>query len=262
MATSLIIMGAGGRMGSTLVRLANEQSDFEICALIEPNAEKISSVPKNCLISSSLEDVITKCQDAVIIDFTAPVVSIETARLAAKHKNPVVIGTTGLSAEQKLELEELAKETIIVFSPNMSVGINVLLDILPRLTALLGEDYDTDLMEIHHNLKKDAPSGTALRLAEAVAEGKEKDLQDVACYHREGIIGERPKHEIGLQTLRGGDVVGVHTVYYFGPGERIEITHQAHSRDNFAGGALRAARWVNSQKPGQLFTMRHVLAKN
>lgn len=133
-------------------------------------------------------------------------------------------------------------------SPNMSVGINVLLDILPKLTAMLGADYDTELMEIHHNLKKDAPSGTALRLAEAVAEGKKTKLEDVACYHREGIIGERPANEIGIQTLRGGDVVGVHTVYYMGAGERIEITHHAHSRENFAGGACAPHAGLQNRK--------------
>ena len=261
MSTSLIILGAAGRMGSTLVRLSQQASDLELTAVVEPKTEFLPQLPSNCLIANKLEDVIEKCKDAVIIDFTAPSATMQNARLAAKHKNPHIIGTTGISSEEKAELTALAKDNRIMFSPNMSVGVNVLLDILPKLTAMLGADYDTDLMEIHHNLKKDAPSGTALRLAEAVAEGKNKNLADVACYHREGIIGERPKDEIGIQTLRGGDVVGVHTVYYMGAGERIEITHHAHSRENFAGGALRAARWITKQKPGTLYSMHDVLTQ-
>ena len=261
MATSLIIMGAAGRMGSTLVRLIQHASDLELVAVVEPKIEFLPPLPQNCLVSTCLEDVIEKCKDAVIIDFTAPSATMANARLAAKYKNPHVIGTTGISPEEKTELMELAKENRILFSPNMSIGVNVLLDIIPKLTAMLGADYDTDLMEIHHNLKKDAPSGTALRLAEAVAEGKNKNLADVVSYHREGIIGERPQDEIGIQTLRGGDVVGVHTIYYMGAGERIEITHHAHSRENFAGGALRAARWIVSQKHGSLYSMHDVLAQ-
>ena len=141
----------------------------------------------------------------------------------------------------------------------MSLGINVLLRVLPDLVRLLGDDYDLEIMEIHHNRKKDSPSGTALRLAECLAEAKDWDLEDTACYHREGIIGERPKKEIGLQTLRGGDVVGVHTVYCLGPGERIEINHQAHSRENFAQGALRAAARLREQNPGKLYSMVELL---
>ena len=261
MATSLIVMGAAGRMGSTLVRLIQHASDLTLSAVVEPKTEFLPPLPSDCLVGTKLEDVIDKCRGAVIIDFTAPEASMANARLAAQHKNPHVIGTTGISEEDKIELAELAKLNCIMFSPNMSVGVNVLLDIIPKLTAMLGADYDTDIMEIHHNLKKDAPSGTALRLAEAVAEGKGTNLSEVACYHREGIIGARPQDEIGMQTLRGGDVVGVHTIYYMGAGERIEVTHHAHSRENFAGGALRAARWIANQAPGRLYSMHDVLAK-
>lgn len=261
MAISIIVMGAAGRMGATLVRLIQQATDLELVAVVEPKTKFLPPLPSNCLISTSLEDIIEKCKGAIIIDFTAPSVTMQNAQLAAKHKNPHIIGTTGISPEEKMELTELAKENRIMLSPNMSVGVNVLLDILPKLTAMLGSDYDTEIMEIHHNLKKDAPSGTALRLAEAVAEGKGKDLADVVCYHREGMIGERPQDEIGIQTLRGGDVVGVHTVYYMGAGERIEITHHAHSRENFAGGALRASRWIANQKAGSLYSMHDVLTK-
>ena len=138
----------------------------------------------------------------------------------------------------------------------MSIGINVLLKVLPELTRLLGEKYDLEMVELHHNRKKDAPSGTALKLAECLAEARDWNLPDVACYHREGIIGARPKEEIGVQSIRGGDVVGVHTVYFMGQGERIEVTHQAHSRENFAQGALRAAQWLARQPAGRLYTMQ------
>lgn len=259
MSTSLIILGGAGRMGSTLIRLASNSQDFTVVAVVEPKKEFLPKLPDTCCIATSLKDCIEKFPQAVIIDFTSTASTMENAKLAAAHKNPLVIGTTGLSQEEKEQIAEYAKQTPIMMSPNMSVGVNVLLDILPKLTAMLGPDYDTDLMEIHHNRKKDAPSGTALRLAEAVAEGKGKNLADVACHHREGIIGERPKDEIGIQTLRGGDVVGVHTVYYMGAGERIEITHHAHSRENFAGGALRAARWLAKQNAGKLYSMHDVL---
>jgi 4-hydroxy-tetrahydrodipicolinate reductase len=141
----------------------------------------------------------------------------------------------------------------------MSVGVNVLLKILPQLVTLLGEQYDLEMVELHHNKKKDSPSGTALRLAECLAEARKWDLDTVANYHREGIIGERPHEEIGIQTIRGGDVVGVHTVYALGPGERIEVTHQAHSRETFAAGAIRAAKWLAQNRPGKLYTMSDML---
>lgn len=274
--TNLIIMGAAGRMGSTLVRLGLESDDFHIAAVVDPKIDLkepfalIPLVNSDCLVANSLEEIFEvqektmaheSCKKAVIIDFTAPSATMQNAKLAVKYGVAHVIGTTGISPEEKEVLVDFAKKTPLLLSPNMSVGVNVLLDILPKLTAMLGESYDTDIMEIHHNRKKDAPSGTALRLAEAVAEGKQKNLSDVACYHREGIIGERPHDEIGLQTIRGGDVVGVHTIYYMGAGERIEVTHQAHSRDNFANGALRAALWLANQKPEKLYTMKDVLAE-
>lgn len=138
----------------------------------------------------------------------------------------------------------------------MSIGVNVLCKILPELTRALGDAYDIEMVELHHNRKKDSPSGTALTLGECLAEARGWQLNDVRCSARDGIIGERPKAQIGIQAIRGGDVVGVHTVYFMGPGERIEVTHQAHSRDTFAQGALRAAAWLAGQKPGKLYGMR------
>jgi len=261
MSVSIIVMGAAGRMGSTIARMVAEANDLELVALVERSEHLGRVLPpggSEPLISSDAEEAIKSAAGAVIIDFTAPEASLATARVACQYGSPMIIGTTGFSPEQREELEVLAGTTPLFLSPNMSVGVNVLLDILPRLTSLLGEAYDVELTEIHHNRKKDAPSGTAMRLAEALADARGWERDSIRCC-REGIIGERPHREIGVQTVRGGDVVGVHTVYFCGPGERIEVTHHAHSRENFAGGALRAARWLAGQKPGRLYNMSDVL---
>ena len=184
--------------------------------------------------------------------------SLANARLAAEKGTPLVIGTTGFTPEQLQELGELAQRTPIFWSSNMSVGVNVLMKVLPALTKALGDKYDIEMVELHHNRKKDSPSGTALMLGECLAEARDWKLEDVRCSARDGIIGERPKAQIGIQAIRGGDVVGVHTVYFMGPGERIEVTHQAHSRETFAQGALRAAAWLATQKAGRLYRMQDI----
>ena len=259
MTISVIITGATGRMGSTLVRMVKECEDLVLAGVVEQHERLEQAGQYGCAVATDIATLLKQISRPVIIDFTAPEVSIANAKAAVEYGACHVIGTTGFSEEQKAELNELAKKTPIFWSPNMSVGVNALLKLLPDLTKTLGEDYDIEVMEIHHNRKKDSPSGTALRLGECVAEARDWSLGETACYHREGIIGERPKKEIGMQTLRGGDVVGVHTVYYFGAGERIEVTHQAHSRENFAQGALRAARWLFSKEPGTLYSMQDVL---
>lgn len=255
----VIVMGAAGRMGTILRAHVQADQGLELAGAVEREDKVAALSGIGCPAASDLAALLAKTPGAVIIDFTAPSATLATARLAAQYKASHVIGTTGLSDEDKKELEGLAAQTPIFWSPNMSVGINVLLSLLPELTRRLGDAYDVDLTEIHHNKKKDAPSGTALRLAEAVAEGKGRRLDECACYHREGIIGERPKEEIGVQTLRGGDVVGVHTIHFMGTGERIELTHHAQSRDNFAEGALRAVHWLQGKAPGKLYTMQDVL---
>ena len=258
MSIPVIVMGAAGRMGSTLSRLVGESQDMVLAGVVE-REEKLAGISGlGCPADSDVKAMLDKEPGATIIDFTAPAASLATARVAAEAGASMVIGTTGLSTEEREELASLAARTPIFWSPNMSVGVNVLLKVLPELTKLLGDAYDVEMVEIHHNKKKDAPSGTALRLAESLAAAKEWSLDESACYCREGIIGERPHREIGIQTLRGGDVVGVHTVYFMGPGERIELTHQAHSRENFANGALRAVRWLQNMKPGRLYTMQDI----
>ena len=212
-----------------------------------------------CPVSDSLAALLPKLPGAVVIDFTAPAVSLQSAKAVAQTGNALVIGTTGFTDEQKDELRALAAKAPIFWASNMSIGVNVLLNILPQLTKALGEDYDIEMVELHHNRKKDSPSGTALTLGECLAEARDWKLNDVRCSSRDGIIGARPKEQIGIQAIRGGDVVGVHTVYFMGPGERIEVTHQAHSRENFARGAIRAAGWMAGQKSGKLYSMQDVI---
>ena len=256
MALSIIVMGAAGRMGSTIARLVEEADDLVLAAVLERREaeDRLAGFKASgTLVSSDISTVLPQCPGAVVIDFTAPEATMATARAAAQYGNPIIIGTTGFSDEQLAELDALAARSLVFRSANMSVGINVIMDILPRLTALLGDVYDVEMMEIHHNKKKDAPSDTALLLAEQGLTRADfiTILFDVRL--------PRKHAEIGLQSLLGGVVVGVHTIYYMGPGERIEITHQAHSRENFANGALRAARWIASRQPGRVYNMQDVL---
>ncbi|MDR3175288.1 MAG: 4-hydroxy-tetrahydrodipicolinate reductase, partial [Desulfovibrio sp.] len=197
--------------------------------------------------------------EAVMVDFTSPAASLQTAQAAAEFNAAHVVGTTGFTPEEKAELERLAKTAAILHSPNMSVGVNALFKVLPSLARALGPTYDIEICELHHNKKKDAPSGTALRMAEGLAEARGWKLAETGRCAREGLVGERPQREIGVQSLRGGDVVGVHTVYFLGPGERVEVTHQAHSRENFAAGALFAARRIRGLKPGKLYSLGDLL---
>lgn len=260
MSVSVIVMGANGRMGKTIAQMVLESADHELGAVVERSGHTDGLSVWQCMVSDDLNDLLPQVPEGVIIDFTAPEVSLANARIAAAHGNPIVIGTTGFSEEEKTELASLAEKIPVLWAPNMSVGINTLLKILPMLVQSLGAKYDLEMVELHHNKKKDSPSGTALILAECLAEARNWVLSDVANYHREGIIGERPQEEIGVQTVRGGDVVGVHTVYCMGPGERIEVTHQAHSRENFAAGALRAALWLSHKNAGKLYAMTDVLS--
>ena len=256
MQTPIVVMGAAGRMGSTIARLVHEDSSLVLAGQVEhPERLSLLFAPECCRNSNDLDAVLAAIPGAVVIDFTSPESSIATAKASVRHGASHVIGTTGFTREQQRELATLAQETPLFWSPNMSVGVSVLAKILPQLVKMLGESYDLEMVEIHHNKKKDSPSGTALRLAEGMVEARGWDLKDVACYHREGIVGERPQKEMGLQTLRGGDVVGIHTAYFLGPGERIEVTHHAHSRENFAQGSLRAAKWLATQNPGKLYSM-------
>ena len=193
-----------------------------------------------------------------VIDFTTPAATKIHAELAASTGKALIIGTTGLNDDVRATIAAAAKKTVIIQAPNMSVGVNVLLALTEKLAATLGTDYDIDILEMHHRHKVDAPSGTALGLGEAAAKGRKVALTDVARTTRDGQVGARPTGEIGFATLRGGDVVGDHTVVFAADGERIEITHKASSRAIFAKGAVRAALWTKARTPG-LYSMRDVL---
>jgi 4-hydroxy-tetrahydrodipicolinate reductase len=264
---NVIVMGAAGRMGGRILSLlageghtlvgALEQKGH--CAVGRDAGETAGCGRMGIDIGDDLAAILTHAE--VVIDFTIPDATLPAARLCAKAGVPVVIGTTGLSPSEVEELRSLGKKIPIVFSPNMSIGVNVLLKTLADLARVLGEEYDIEVMEIHHRMKKDAPSGTALRMAQLLAQARGAEFDRVGRLSRQGNIGERKKGEIGVQSLRGGDVVGEHTVIFAGPGERLELTHRAHSRDNFARGSLRAAAWVVRQPPG-FYDMQDVLGLN
>jgi len=258
MATDVVVLGAKGRMGNTLVNLALADDELNLVGACEREGHAGGMDYEGCITSDCLEELLPQVPGAVIIDFTAPEASVAMAKIAAKHGNPAVIGTTGLTKEQLDELAVSAKQVPLFWAPNMSVGVNVLLKVLPMLVQALGEGYDMEMVETHHKMKKDSPSGTALKIAQCLAEARDWVYDDVKKHCRDGIIGERPHKEIGVQTLRGGDVVGDHSVFFFGPGERIEVSHRAHSREMFASGAMKAAKWLARQKPGKLYAMADI----
>ncbi len=260
----IIVLGACGRMGSTIMRLIEEDPELLLCAAIEKKDSPFIGEPaerfggtKGIVITSSLEEVSEK--DTVIIDFTHIEATRENIKIAAYKGSPMVIGTTGFSYEETQKIAELAKRSFpCLLSPNMSLGVNVLFKLVSEAARLLTDEYNVEIVEIHHNKKKDAPSGTAVKLGQVVAEAFGWSYDETAVYERKGMVGERKKKEIGMQTLRAGDVVGEHTVIFGGMGERVELTHRAHSRENFARGAIRAAKWIRNKENG-FYTMADVL---
>jgi 4-hydroxy-tetrahydrodipicolinate reductase len=261
----VIIAGAAGRMGQRIANMVHAHPELAYAAAFEAggspaigkDAGEVAGLgPIGVPIAAGLEGVIDRGD--VIIDFTFHKATMEFARLAAEKGTAMVIGTTGLTAEELAELKVLAQRFPCVQAPNMSVCVNVLFKLVKKTAAILGEDYDVEIIEAHHNKKKDAPSGTAIKLGEMAAAGVGKKLTDVGVFARHGIIGERSKGEIGIQTIRAADIVGEHMVYFAGPGERIELNHRAHSRDHFAKGAATAAAWVVGRESG-LYSMFDVL---
>lgn len=259
------VIGAAGRMGRALIEAVHESEHCVLTAaidrpgnsLIGTDAGELAGVGKlGVTVVDSLESVVD--QFDVLIDFTAPAATIANAKICASHGKRMAIGTTGLSAEQKAELAECAKQTAIMFAPNMSVGVNLCFKLLALAAQVLGDDVDIEIIEAHHRHKVDAPSGTALRMGEVVAEALGRNLEEVAVYGREGQEGPRDRRTIGFETIRAGDIVGEHTVMFAADGERVEITHKATSRMNFARGAVRACRWLQYREPG-LFDMQDVL---
>ncbi len=261
----VVVTGAAGRMGSRVIANICGGKEFQLVGAVDrpkdPSLGKDAGVLAGCgecgvKIIDSLDGVMAKAD--LVIDFTSPETTIPYLETAARHKKAAVIGSTGHSPEQRQSIEGLAAKLPVVIAPNMSVGVNVLWKIVVDAAKLLGDDFDVEILEAHHRLKKDAPSGTAMKTAEVIAKALGRDLAKDAVYHREGMIGERKPREIGIQTIRGGDVVGDHTVFFLGEGERLELTHRASSRDTFALGALRAAKWIVG-KPNGFYTMADVL---
>jgi 4-hydroxy-tetrahydrodipicolinate reductase len=258
------VAGCAGRMGQRILWAVSENPQLKLGAAFEAGAHPL--VGRDSGIVAGLGENGVKITDAVesaqgcdvLIDFTAPAATAEHLRFCEASGIRMVIATTGLSARQQEAVVLVSKKIGVVYAPNMGVGINVLLSVIKRVASALGEDYDVEIIEAHHNKKMDAPSGTALGLAQAVAEGLEVSLKDHAVYGRQGMVGPRKKKEIGLHAVRGGDIIGEHTVLFAGPGEKIEISHSVITRDVFAKGAIRAALFL-SGKPAGLYTMQDVL---
>ncbi|MCK5528645.1 MAG: 4-hydroxy-tetrahydrodipicolinate reductase [Kiritimatiellae bacterium] len=260
----LAILGAAGRMGKALISCAERVDGVEVVAAIEIEGSPLLGVDAGLTAGvSELGVEITSDMTAtgvadVVIDFTFHEASPLNAERAAEFGQSIIIGTTGLTDEEADVVKKAAEKIPIVWAPNMSLGVNLLFAMVEKAGSILGVEYDVEIVETHHKLKKDAPSGTALRLAEQVAAGRLQNLEDVGCYGRQGLVGERPVGEIGVHAVRAGDVVGDHTVTFAIEGERIEFTHRASSRDTFAMGAVKTAKWVADKKPG-LYDMQDVL---
>jgi 4-hydroxy-tetrahydrodipicolinate reductase len=252
-------------MGGRVISLIRETPGIELSGALERNGhpavgtdagEAAGSGRLNIPITDQTEKVFQKAD--LFIDFTIPQATLANLRIAASLGKSAVIGTTGFSPSEMEEVRSLTKKIPCVLSPNFSIGVNVVFQLIAHAAKKLGEDYDVEIIETHHRHKKDAPSGTALRMAQVLADALGRDLDKVGKYARHGIIGERDTKEIGIQSVRAGDIVGDHTVLFGGLGETIQITHHAQSRDNFARGAIKAALWLAGKKPG-LYDMADVL---
>jgi len=259
------VAGAGGRMGRTLVQAVTDADGLVLSAaseqvgssLLGTDAGELAGVGRlDVDLRPDLETVVD--QFDVLIDFTSPAATMDHLALCRRGARRMVIGTTGLDTDQRAEIEAAAQDMGIVFAPNMSVGVNLCFKLLGIAAQVLGDDVDIEIVEAHHRHKVDAPSGTAIRMGEVIAETLRRDLREVAVYGREGHTGVRERKTIGFETIRAGDVVGEHSVWFAADGERVEIAHKASSRMTFARGAARAAGWIANKDKG-LFDMQDVL---
>ena len=260
----VVVTGAAGRMGTQIVRLVHAAEGLALGGAVERPGQAVGqdagALAGIGAVGVAVVDDLAKALPGadVVVDFTSHEASARHAEVCAEAGVALVVGSTGFTPEAKARVTAAAGRVPVVLSPNMSVGVNVLFELVRQAAAVLGDAYDVEIVEIHHNKKRDAPSGTAVRLGEVAAEALGRDPKDALAFARHGILGERPPWQIGVQTLRGGDVVGEHTVYFCGEGERLELTHRATSRDQFARGAVRAARWI-AGKPAGLYDMADVL---
>jgi 4-hydroxy-tetrahydrodipicolinate reductase len=262
---NIAVTGAAGRMGRSLIDACTRSDDCQLTVAMEQagnsllgsDAGELAGLDSlNVKLVDSLSDV--KNQFETLIDFTHPEATLDNLAFCVANKKNLVIGTTGFSKVQKEHISDAAKQIGIVFAPNMSVGVNLCFKLLDVAARIMGNDADIEIIEAHHRHKIDAPSGTALRMGEIVADALGRNLDDCAVYGREGITGERGQETIGFETIRAGDIVGEHTVMFADLGERVEITHKASSRMTFANGAIRAALWLHDQPAGQ-YDMQDVL---
>ena len=253
---NIIVCGACGRMGSAIINMAKQDKDFNIIAGTE--VDSCHSIGKKDPLIIKSEDIEQYVNVGdVIIDFTTASNTMRNVEIAIRKNAKIVIGTTGLSEENKRTLKKAGEKISIVFAPNMSTGINLLLNVVEKIAKKI-PNYDVEIVEIHHNKKKDSPSGTAIKLAESISNGHNKSLKDVAVFGRYGTQALRKPGEIGIHAIRCGDVCGDHTVIFASDGERIEISHKATSRAGLVAGALRATKWINNKSAG-LYDMRDVL---
>ncbi len=260
----VVVTGAAGRMGTQIIRIVKADPDLRLKGAVErpgfpPGQDAGAAAGLGAIGVPITEDLAKACAGAsVVVDFTSHEASARHAEICADAGVALVIGSTGFSAETTARVAAAARRIPVVLSPNMSVGVNVLFELVRQAAKALGDAYDVEIVEIHHKMKKDAPSGTAVKLAEIAAEALGRDPAKDFAYARSGMIGARPPRQIGVQSLRGGDVVGEHTVFFCGQGERLELTHRATSREQFARGAIRAARWL-AGRPAGLYDMADVL---
>ncbi|HVI95755.1 MAG TPA: 4-hydroxy-tetrahydrodipicolinate reductase [Anaeromyxobacter sp.] len=261
--TKVVVTGAAGRMGGQIIRLVHAAEDLELGAAVDrpghggQDAGVAAGIgPIGVVIGEDLVKALAGAD--VVVDFTSHEASAQHAELCADRGVAIVIGSTGFTPEHKARVAAASRKVPIVLSPNMAAGVNVLFELVRQAAKVLGDEFDVEIVEIHHKKKRDAPSGTAVRLGEVAAEALGRDPADALAYTRHGILGERPPWQIGIQALRGGDVVGEHTVFFCGEGERLELTHRATSREQFARGAIRAVRWL-ARKPAGLYDMADVL---
>jgi 4-hydroxy-tetrahydrodipicolinate reductase len=262
----LTVTGACGKMGQMIITNALASGDFELVGAVERENHPQLGMDIGLVLGSGKELGVLVTADYgkavakgdITIEFTNPETTLLHLKESAAQGKAMVIGTTGLNEEQLKELKTLAANIPCVFSPNMSLGVNLLFRLAAEAAQILGEGFDIEIVETHHRMKKDAPSGTAVKLADVVAEAVGRDMKEVGCYGRHGITGERDRKTIGVMALRGGDIVGDHTIMYLGTGEKLEISHRATSRETFAMGALRAAKYV-VDKPKGLYDMQDVL---
>ena len=261
----IAVTGVAGRMGRALVQATAElpDADMALTAAVHKPGSSVLGVDAGELVGVGSLGIpicgdLSECDFDVLIDFTLVGPTLENLRYCLVNKKAMVIGTTGFNADQKREIEEAAQDIPIVFAPNMSIGVNLCFHLLQQAAAVLGDDADIEIIETHHRNKLDAPSGTALRMGEVVADALGRDLAECAVYGRQGISEVRDRDTIGFATVRAGDVVGDHTVLFATEGERVEITHKSSSRMTYARGSLRAARWLSGKSRG-LYDMQDVL---